>query len=119
MAWLTSRPTAIVRSGSWGATSCHRQGVHSRLRRESEFNTWFREENVPATLSGDTAAEMHEDGGADLAWWQTSGREDPMDRVIESYWGNHTLHEVMEREVWHTTQHTRQLMMFLTQLTSR
>ena len=80
-------------------------------------NTWFREENVPASLTGDDlAAEMRETQAALTAWWQTSGHEDPMDRVIESYWGNHTLREVLEREVWHTAQHTRQVMMFLTQL---
>ena len=85
---------------------------------ESEFsNTWFREENVPPSLtSDDLATEMRETQAVLREWWQTSGQDDPMDRVIESYWGNHTLHEVLEREVWHTAQHTRQVMMFLTQL---
>jgi len=85
---------------------------------ESEFsNTWFREVDVPVSLTGDDlATEMRETQAALTAWWQLSGHEDPMDRVIESYWGNHTLHEVLEREVWHTAQHTRQVMMILTQL---
>ncbi len=46
-------------------------------------------------------------------WWERAGQYDPMDRVLETYWGAHSLHEVMERETWHTTQHTRQVMMFL------
>jgi hypothetical protein len=77
----------------------------------------FRESNVPDSLSGpDIAAEI-ESARATLArWWQTSGRHDPMDRVIESYWGMHTLEEVFERETWHSAQHTRQVMMFLEQL---
>ena len=46
-------------------------------------------------------------------WWETAGQYDPLDRVLEAYWGAKTLHEVMERETWHTTQHTRQVEMFL------
>jgi len=43
-------------------------------------------------------------------WWEEDGVEDPLDRVTKTYWGYPTLHEVLEREVWHTTQHARQLM---------
>lgn len=42
-------------------------------------------------------------------WWEEYGEKDLMDRVISVYWGDHTLHEALEREVWHTAQHTRQL----------
>ncbi len=42
-------------------------------------------------------------------WWEEDGIDDPLDRVTESYWGFPTLLEVLEREVWHTTQHIRQL----------
>jgi hypothetical protein len=42
-------------------------------------------------------------------WWDEDGQYDAFDRVIETYWGYPTLHEVLEREVWHTTQHARQL----------
>ena len=50
------------------------------------------------------------------AWWEDDGRDDPLDRVTQTYWGYPTLHEVLEREVWHTTQHARQLMYALEQL---
>jgi glutaredoxin len=43
-------------------------------------------------------------------WWDTYGFDDPFDRVLETSWGHRTLHEVFERAVWHTAQHTRQLM---------
>ncbi len=77
----------------------------------------FRERNVPTTLTGaDISAEVLRAQAVLQDWWQTSGREDPMDRVIESYWGMHTLLEVFERETWHAAQHTRQVMMFLEQL---
>ena len=72
---------------------------------------------MPQTLTGaDLASELAETQAIVTSWWQTSGHEDPMDRVIDAYWGSHTLHEVLEREVWHTAQHTRQVMMFLDQL---
>jgi glutaredoxin len=47
------------------------------------------------------------------AWWADDGCDDPLDRVVKTYWGHRTLHEVLEREVWHTAQHGRQLMLFL------
>jgi hypothetical protein len=43
------------------------------------------------------------------AWWEEDGFDDPLDRVTQTYWGYPTLLEVLEREVWHTTQHIRQL----------
>lgn len=42
-------------------------------------------------------------------WWNRDGQDDPLDRVTTTYWGFPTLHEVLEREVWHTAQHARQL----------
>lgn len=42
-------------------------------------------------------------------WWEEDGNDDALDRVTQTYWGYPTLLEVLEREVWHTTQHTRQL----------
>jgi glutaredoxin len=42
-------------------------------------------------------------------WWDEEGQYDSLDRVTQTYWGFPTLHEVLEREVWHTTQHARQV----------
>ena len=77
----------------------------------------FGEVNVPPDLTGPQIANEIQGSKSLLNdWWQNSGREDPLDRVIESYWGMHTLMEVFERETWHSAQHTRQVMMFLDQL---
>jgi glutaredoxin len=46
-------------------------------------------------------------------WWDEDGIDDPFERVIKTYAGHHGLHEVLEREVWHTTQHARQLQLAL------
>jgi glutaredoxin len=49
-------------------------------------------------------------------WWEDAGRHDDLQQVIESYWGAQSLHDCMERETWHSAQHTRQVLMFLDQL---
>jgi hypothetical protein len=84
----------------------------------NEFpNTLFREENVDAGLSGEDLAGMLERSRSTLeSWWETAGQHDPLERVLETYWGAHTLHEAFERETWHSAQHTRQVIMFLEML---
>jgi hypothetical protein len=42
-------------------------------------------------------------------WWDEIGVYDPLERVVESYQGIQSLLEYLERETWHTAQHTRQL----------
>jgi glutaredoxin len=69
----------------------------------------------PAGLSATgTCAELRDFGagtaGLLSAWWDTYGFDDPFDRVLETSWGHRTLQEVFERAVWHTAQHTRQMM---------
>jgi hypothetical protein len=49
-------------------------------------------------------------------WWATTGKGLAMDQPIENNWGITTLHATMERQTWHSAQHTRQLIMFLDQL---
>jgi uncharacterized damage-inducible protein DinB len=42
------------------------------------------------------------------SWWQ-SQRESDFTRPTEVYFGTTTRHELLERTVWHSTQHTRQV----------
>ena len=49
-------------------------------------------------------------------WWDRYGFDDPCDRVLTTAWGHRTMHEILERVVWHTAQHTRQIGMFLENL---
>lgn len=51
-----------------------------------------------------------------VGWWRNAGRFDPLEQVIESYWGAQSLLDCMERETWHSAQHARQVLMFLDQL---
>jgi glutaredoxin len=46
-------------------------------------------------------------------WWDLVGSSDTFDRVVGSHNGFWTLHEALERAVWHTAQHTRQLQFFV------
>jgi uncharacterized damage-inducible protein DinB len=84
----------------------------------NEFpNHLFAEKDVPGTRTGDDiVAALVESQRVIEAWWRDAGSQDPLDRVLETYWGAHTLLESFEREVWHTAQHARQVIMFLRQL---
>ena len=48
------------------------------------------------------------------AWWEEAGDQD-FDREMEVYFGTTSRHEMLERTVWHTTQHVRQLASLLEQ----
>ncbi len=50
------------------------------------------------------------------AWWKTVGRGTDFSQPGKVYYGDVTLHEVLERTGWHSGQHTRQLMLTLEKL---
>lgn len=56
-----------------------------------------------ATRAGEETLRMFAD------WWERDGYDDPLENVVSTYWGHRTTHEALEREVWHTAQHTRQI----------
>jgi len=45
-------------------------------------------------------------------WWEANA-DKSCTREVETYFGKHPLHVVLERTVWHPAQHTRQLMLIL------
>lgn len=47
------------------------------------------------------------------AWWERAGRTTDFSRPGEVYYGEVSLHEVLERTGWHSGQHTRQIMLML------
>ena len=49
-------------------------------------------------------------------WWQSAGRDTDFTRPGDVYYGDVSLHEVLERTAWHSGQHTRQLMLTLEKL---
>ena len=52
------------------------------------------------------------------AWWGTTGHETDFSQPGNVYYGDVTLHEVLERTAWHSGQHTRQLMLTLEKMGS-
>ncbi len=48
-----------------------------------------------------------------LAWWQNTGQTTDFSQPGDVYYGEVSMHEVLERTAWHSGQHTRQLMMTL------
>lgn len=65
-------------------------------------------------------ADIAEDGEgarqALLAWWKGTGRNTDFETSVSTYYGAQPLHDVLERTVWHTAQHVRQLMYILDRL---
>ena len=47
-------------------------------------------------------------------WW-SSAREESFDSLVPTYFGDTTRHEMLERTVWHTAQHSRQIASLLEQ----
>ena len=45
-------------------------------------------------------------------WWKTCPDRSCL-RMMDTYFGRHPMHVVLERTVWHPAQHTRQLMLIL------
>jgi hypothetical protein len=77
---------------------------------------YYRPHPAQIQTSADVIARAHETLRLVDEWWERDGFDDPLDAVIETYWGHRTLHEVWEREVWHTAQHVRQVAYVLEQL---
>lgn len=67
----------------------------------------------PAVASGEDIARYGEEVLGRLnAWWQANP-DKACSGLVDTYFGKHPLHVVLERTVWHPAQHTRQLMLIL------
>ncbi len=54
-------------------------------------------------------------------WWQNheahaDPTQDSLTEVVETYYGRQSVHELLERTTWHSTQHVRQLISLLQRL---
>lgn len=71
------------------------------------------QEAAPALRSGADLARY----GADVLtrvdrWWENCA-DRSCDALMDTYFGRHSMHVVLERTAWHPAQHTRQLMLIL------
>jgi uncharacterized damage-inducible protein DinB/glutaredoxin len=81
-----------------------------------EFATYNKE--VPAHL---TSGEELVAFGKDMQerfdrWWERDGTRTDLSAAADVYYGVQTLHEFLERTVWHGAQHTRQLQLVVEKL---
>ncbi len=66
-----------------------------------------------ALRSGEDIARYGEDVLARFKLWWAGYADQSCSTEMDTYFGRHPLHEVLERTVWHPAQHTRQLMLIL------
>ncbi len=45
-------------------------------------------------------------------WWDAE-TDRALQRLVPTYYGQRTMHDVLERTAWHAAQHTRQVMLML------
>lgn len=71
--------------------------------------------NAPPGADSKTAILAY---GADVqkrmrAWWAEQGPHTDFDEPAETYYGEQSKHDFLERTTWHSGQHARQMMMIL------
>lgn len=86
-------------------------GLEAGNQKELEFASF---DDLPPT---DWTAQQIADFGLAVrdrfsAWWE-SCEDKTMQFTVPTYYGRHTMHNVMERTTWHAAQHTRQLTLML------
>jgi len=74
------------------------------------------EDAPPAIRSGEDIARYGEGVLARAKQWWAAYPDRSCQRPMETYFGTHPVHVVLERTVWHPAQHTRQLMLILDSL---
>ena len=84
--------------------------------RRVEFATY--NQDVPAHIaSGEELVRFGKDVQKRFnAWWKRNGPSTDMGARADVYYGEQTLHEFLERSVWHAAQHTRQLQLVVEKL---
>jgi len=70
----------------------------------------------PEIRTGDDLARYGMDVLARFKRWWAAFPDRSCRETMETYFGKHSLHEVLERTVWHPAQHTRQLLLILDEL---
>ena len=73
-------------------------------------------DNAPANASAEDLARYGEDVLARAKAWWAAYPDKGARTMMPTYFGEHPVHVVLERTVWHPAQHTRQLMLILESL---
>ena len=108
------------RPRSWRVLMHHLFQIPNAFLDMDASGTPMRYEDVTAPPPDDmrSSADIAEFGERTRArfqaWWEEVVDQD-FDREMEVYFGTTSRHEMLERTVWHTTQHVRQLASLLGQ----
>jgi hypothetical protein len=73
-------------------------------------------QEAPALRTGEAIASFGESVLARFQKWWAAFPDRGCSQLMDTYFGKQPLHLVLERTVWHPTQHTRQLMLILESL---
>jgi len=77
------------------------------------------QEAGPGIRTGEDIARYGEGVLARMkSWWASFPDRDCLE-TMDTYFGKHSMHEVLERTAWHPAQHTRQLLLILESLDIR
>ena len=108
------------RPRSWRVLMHHLFQIPNAFMDMDETGTPMRYEDLTAPppddirSSADVAAFGERTRDRFQGWWKEVGDQE-FDREMEVYFGTTSRHEMLERTVWHTTQHVRQLASLLEQ----
>ena len=113
-------PGRVPRNGSWRVLMHHIYQIPVAFLEMEELGRTLTYEALteppPAVMR--TSAAIADHGEAVRArfnaWWSRAAGEDFSSRV-PTYFGGTTRHEMLERTVWHTAQHVRQVASLLEQ----
>ena len=84
-------------------------------RRTLTYELIMREAG-PAIRTGEDIARHGEGVLARVKSWWASFPDRACQDMMDTYFGKHSMHEVLERTAWHPAQHARQLMLILDSL---
>ena len=79
----------------------------------AEFSGRLAESLPEKDFAVSALAERSRDAAHRLRRWAEQVDTSELQRSVNTYFGEQTLHQVLERCVWHSAQHARQLMMVL------
>lgn len=71
------------------------------------------QEPAPSMRTGGDIARYGAEVLARVGEWWEGCPDRSCQGLLDTYFGRHTVHEVLERTAWHSAQHTRQIMLIL------
>jgi glutaredoxin/uncharacterized damage-inducible protein DinB len=86
-----------------------------RERRELTYELIMQPPEESLRTTEDLARYGERVRAAVRQWWKTYP-DSSCAQMMDTYFGRHRVHEVLERSTWHPAQHTRQLMLLLDEL---